>query len=91
MATWHEREVRTHERLQTIQRDINNVAFALYGIDGSDRLLLEESLQVHSDFEPSVAPEREAAEDDTQLFEPGNLAPHVSGLLSYCCGGVFGR
>ena len=91
IAKWHDREVRRLEQLQAIQRDINNVAFALYDIRGSDRLLIEESLHADSDPELSVATEREEPDDKPQLLDSGNPKPHVSALLSYCCGGMFGR
>ena len=91
MAAWQEREKCRREQLNTIQREINDIAFGLYEIDGTDRLLLEESLQGDSNPEPVEELEADELADNSEALEPTSPTVHLSGLLSYCCGGVFGR
>ncbi|MBA3473328.1 MAG: hypothetical protein H0T57_08925 [Rubrobacter sp.] len=80
-----ERQIAEH------QREIDDVVFNLYGIEGADRQAIEESLgeastAVSSDGDEPV--EAEDAEEAAMTLDGGTL---VADLLSYAVGCVFGR
>ena len=89
IASWQDRVADADRQLAEHQREIDEIAFRLYGIDGEDRRAMEEG----SGLKAKPAEEAEAEDD-----EPGDdVGPAVEGkpltaaLLSYMMGCVVGR
>lgn len=70
----------TETHLATIQADIDNRCFALYGIDAADRASIERGFGPPSDDGPDEEEEVEASNGDT-----------VADLISWAIGVTFGR
>lgn len=79
-------------QLTECQREIDAIAFQLYGIEGEDRRAIEKSSNSEGDESVSAendgAVETEDAEEATATLDSGTL---VADLLSYAVGCVFGR
>jgi hypothetical protein len=91
LARWQGRVLDGERQLAEHQREIDDIAFELYGIDREDRRVIEESLSdgngaLVSDVDESSKAEN--AEDTTIVLDGGAL---VADLLSYAVGCVFGR
>jgi hypothetical protein len=87
---WEEREAIRLKRLEEIGESINDLAFELYHIRGSDRQLLVESLRSDVGFSSIVQTEDEELDEEAQLCE-GAPKRHVSSLISYFTGCIVGR
>ncbi len=90
-ARWQERVLDGERQLAEHQREIDDTVFRLYDIEGTDRRVIEESLNggdgaVISDGDEPT--ETEGAEEATAVLDGGAL---VADLLSYALGCVFGR
>jgi hypothetical protein len=98
-AAWDARVAATEAELAAIQRQIDDIAFDLYGIDGEDRARIE----AESGAAPAVTPTDEEApdeaaeaadepddeeEDDSPSADAATLAAE---LLSWAIGVAFGR
>lgn len=92
LALWQDRISGSKRRLAEHQREIDDIAFRLYGIEGEDRRVFEESLGGGEDAavlaEDDGAAEAEDAKEATAVLDSGTL---VADLLSYAVGCVFGR
>ncbi len=91
IARWHDRVFTGEQQLAENQREINNMAFQLYGIEGKDRQAIEGSLSaVESVASPSKDDGTAENEDDeaTAILDSGML---VADLFSYAIGCIFGR
>ncbi len=91
LAHWQNQVSRMERQIAEHQREIDDVVFNLYGIEGADRQAIEESLgeastAVSSDGDEPV--EAEDAEEAAMTLDGGTL---VADLLSYAVGCVFGR
>ena len=92
LERWQELVYDGERQLTEYQREIDDTAFQLYGIEGEDRRAIEESLSsvegAAVSAEDSGAVEVEDTEEATTGFDSGALA---ADLLSYAVGCVFGR
>ena len=88
--SWQQKVSETDRQLAEYQRQIDEIAFQLYGIDGDDRKAIEATVKqpivVSDDLNPEAETEPEAAEPAT--IEPRSL---VVALVSYAIGCVVGR
>ncbi|MBA2713957.1 MAG: hypothetical protein H0U55_10465 [Rubrobacteraceae bacterium] len=89
---WAQRVFRGREQLTAHQREIDDIAFSLYGVEGADRQVIQESLggeistTISSDGDEP--PEHEERGETTAVLDSSTL---VTDLLSYAVGCVFGR
>lgn len=90
LALWQERAASEEQQLAENQREIDNIVFQLYGIEGEDRRAIEESLSGENDTggagEDDGATETEDTDEATVVLDGGVLA---ADLLSYVLGCVF--
>jgi hypothetical protein len=89
LARWQDQVHSGERQLAERQREIDDIAFQLYGIE--DRRAIEESLSggdSATSTEDEGAVEIEDAEESTAVLDSGTL---VADLLSYAVGCVFGR
>ena len=88
--SWQQKVSESDHQLADYQRQIDEIAFQLYGIDGDDRKAIEATVKqpivVSDDLNPEAETEPEAAEPAT--IEPRSL---VVALVSYAIGCVVGR
>ncbi len=90
IAAWQAWVVEAERQLESHQREIDDMAFKLYGIEGEDRRAIEESLTGGS--ADSQAGDVSADEDEGESEAPtGDPRPLVVDLLSYAIGCAFGR
>ncbi len=91
-AHWQERILTCERQLTDYQREIDDIAFRLYGIAGEDRQAIEELLSNGDGAmvasEGGGAAETEDADEAFTVLDGGTL---VIDLLSYTFGCVFGR
>lgn len=92
LAQWQDRVSDDTRQIAVHQRNIDDVAFGLYGVGGKDRRAIEESLSNGDAAAVSVegreASETEDAEVTTAAVNANDL---VADLLSYTVGCTFGR
>ena len=88
-AAWQAREADAHRQLAELQREIDDIAFRLYGIDGEDRRAIEAGTGTR----PTVDNEDEAGEEgeETDAETATDARSLVVALVSYAVGAVFGR
>ncbi|MDP9310602.1 MAG: BREX-1 system adenine-specific DNA-methyltransferase PglX [Chloroflexota bacterium] len=92
IGAWQARVAETHQQLEAHQREIDDLAFALYGIEGEDRRAIEDSLKDGVAESVGDADLSEAGEDEGESAAPTtDSRPLVVNLLSYAVGCVFGR
>ncbi|MHB1558062.1 MAG: BREX-1 system adenine-specific DNA-methyltransferase PglX [Isosphaeraceae bacterium] len=89
LAAWQAREADAERQLAEIQREVDDIAFRLYGIDGEDRRAIEAgaSARPPADGEDEASVEDE--ESDAQTATDARSL--VAALVSYSLGAVFGR
>ncbi len=78
---WTERKEKIEKEIASLQAEIDDICFNLYGIDGVDRAQIEHGLGGNAT--DSAASSEEIKELDA--------TPLVSSLLSWCVGVAFGR
>lgn len=92
LALWQSRVSDSQQKLARHRREIDDIAFQLYDIEGEDRQAIEESLSGGDDAillaEKVDAIETEDSEETTAALDDSTL---VADLLSYAVGCVFGR
>jgi len=92
VVAWAARVAETEQRLAAHQREIDDIAFKLYGIEGEDRAAIEASLNGGA---AEVASEAEGQDEDEQSSDEATVTldprPLTADLLSYAVGCVFGR
>lgn len=91
-AAWARRVAETEAQLAANQREIDDLAFQLYGIAGEDRRAIEEGLN-HRDTESQsegemAEGEEEIADEPAPSSDPLSLCASV---VSYLLGCAFGR
>lgn len=88
---WRDQLSDREQHLVEHQREIDNLAFQLYGIEDEDRRAIEEPDSEDDTrvlAEDDGATDAEGAEEATAVLDGGTL---VADLLSYAVGCVFGR
>jgi hypothetical protein len=85
-ARWLARVAEAEERLSAIQRTIDDLCFALYGIAEDDRKRIEEG--VSSSLDTNDTDSQTDDEADVSEFDP---APMIGSLVSWTVGASFGR
>lgn len=88
LMQWQGRVLDSERQLTEHQREIDDIAFRLYGIEGEDRRIIEESSSSGNGAVVSDGDEPTDEEDATTVLDGGAL---VADLLSYAVGCVFGR
>jgi len=91
-AAWAAHVAATEAQLAANQREIDEIAFQLYGIEGEDRRAIEEGLN-HRDTEAQsedeiVENDEESLDESAPPFDPLSLCASV---VSYLVGCAFGR
>lgn len=89
IAAWQVRVEEAEEQLAANQREINDIAFRLYGISDEDRRTIEASATAGT---PSIEVEQTEPDDeaeDEQAFADGRQL--AADLVSYAVGCAFGR
>jgi hypothetical protein len=93
VAVWRSDVARLRQRLTETQQEINEIAFGLYGITGSDRQMIEDSLD-YGHFQ--ILSENSAVGEETGDEEIGPESEqedkgYIVELLSYSLGCLLGR
>ena len=89
VASWQTQMIRTEQQLKEYQREIDDIAYRLYGITSEDQQTLEELMKNRKQAE---AINEEDIEDENVTNETGaNAQALVIDLLSYLIGCSFGR
>jgi hypothetical protein len=92
LERWRNLVLDGERQLAEYQRDIDDIAFQLYGIEGEDRRVIEDSLDggdgEAGSGDNDSAVEVEDADEASAVLDGGTLA---ADLLSYAVGCVFGR
>ncbi len=94
-ATWTQHVSQIHTDVAVIQREVDEFCFALYGIAGSDRRVIAESIGERTGAKPAHPNHADEAGDDLgEDFivgpSPGALVL-VAELVSWAVGVAFGR
>ncbi|SEU47607.1 BREX-1 system adenine-specific DNA-methyltransferase PglX [Nonomuraea wenchangensis] len=85
-SAWANQLASVENELAKIRREIDEICFALYDIDGKDRRRIEEGFGAAA----NEASELDADESD-YVPEEVEAAPLVAAMLSWSVGAVFGR
>ncbi|MCI0490105.1 MAG: BREX-1 system adenine-specific DNA-methyltransferase PglX [Blastocatellia bacterium] len=94
IAAWQSRLAEAEEQLAAHQREIDDIAFRLYGISDEDRLAIESSFtQTAPTADDDEQDETDdEADDETEPDQPTtDHRPLTTDLLSYAVGCAFGR
>lgn len=86
-AAWATRVRTSEEAVATIQGEIDDRAFLLYGLDAADRAALTTTLASEATGESDA----EAGEDEEEEAAIADTAALVADLLGYAFGTIFGR
>jgi hypothetical protein len=90
-AVWQAHRAEIERERTECQREIDDIAFHPYRIDGDDRRVIEGSLdELHSDGTDEVD-DADSAEDAAEADLTADPRQLVADLLSYAVGCVFGR
>lgn len=90
IASWTSRLTETERLLSDIQREIDEIAFRLYGISDEDRKAMELSLSPGSTGEPAEGDEPQEPDEDDAADAP-EASALVADFLDWCVGAAFGR
>ncbi len=91
IAVWESMLAEADRQLSEWQREIDDIAFCLYGIDGQDRQAIEESLNEPRSETANESPAANSADEETEAEPRGDSRQLVTDVLSYAVGCVFGR
>jgi hypothetical protein len=80
-----------NQRLTQLQSRIDDCAFTLFNIDGSDRRAIEDSFAKPNIGNWACDESPEAEEEDEPAQVAKGSGSHLADCLSYCVGVVFGR
>jgi len=89
VSYWQEHAINSNAQLALHQREIDNIAFKLYGIDGENRRAIEESLN-SSEESPSGSDESDE-DNEGEAEKSADARALVINLVSYLVGAPFGR
>lgn len=88
-AAWAQRVAATEQQLVAHQQEIDDIAFRLYGIEGEDRWVIEQSTASHAACEDNAADDDESGDErNDDLPTACSLLPP---LISYLVGCPLGR
>src|SRR5947209_8036929 len=90
-AAWQTTMFNTELQLANYQREIDDIAFRLYGIDDRDRQAIEETLGRNKRAEINKTDEVDTEDEDDGLETNINTRSLVVSLLSYTLGCAYGR
>lgn len=88
VEAWQRRVNESEEKLQTYQREIDDIAFRLYGISDEDRRQITENGKRKTENESEEAESEEAEESESLTVD---RKPLTADLLAYALGAAFGR
>ncbi len=90
-AAWESQIAEANTQIIERQREIDDIAFSLYGIDNEDRYAIEASL--NSALTPKDEAYSEVTDDDLEdaADSPADTVSLVAALVSYAVGCAFGR
>lgn len=91
LALWRDRVLTGERRLAEYQQEIDDLTFQLYGIEGEDRRVIEESSDGGSGAIVSESDESFQTEDEDDAAAVLDGGALVADLLSYAVGCIFGR
>jgi hypothetical protein len=78
------------QRLATIQAEIDDIVFDLYGLSDADRTLVRDEMG-QSPTSNTQSPTSNENDDEEELTPPEDLPARVQNLLMWCVGVAFGR
>jgi hypothetical protein len=87
VAAWNLRVQKTEDAVAAIQKQIDDLAFRLYGLDEEDRAALTSTLATESTDDS----EESTDEDDEEETVSADLPSLTADLLDYTLGVAFGR
>lgn len=90
-AAWAVRVATAETQLAAHQGEIDEIAFALYGIDGADRAAIEDVGGNHRGTEALSSEEEEDEEDSSSVVSPSDSLSLSASVVSYLTGCAFGR
>lgn len=91
-TVWQTFMTETEKRLSEYHREIDNIAFSLYGIDGQDRQAIEEVANGQPSVVSQEGGEADNSEEDTDTTPlTVSHASFVTDFLSYAVGCALGR
>ena len=90
-AGWNEKLAWGQRALESIQTEIDDIAFRLYGISDEDRRAMEQGTALAASSEEGGDAEPDEADDDEGETAGSDASTLVGQLLSWCVGVAFGR
>jgi hypothetical protein len=90
-VSWQAQLAEAEQDLVKHQRQIDDIAFCLYGIDGGDRRAIEESYSEPLSEVANEEPDADSADEEAEAEPIADTRQLVADLLSYAVGCVFGR
>jgi len=91
VTAWQAQVTEMERQLAECQREIDDIAFRLYGIEGDDRRAIEEVVSGHSSVVSEEESEANGVEEETEDENTADARGLVADLLSYTLGCSFGR
>jgi hypothetical protein len=91
LTSWQTHVAEAKQRLAEYQREIDDIAFRLYGIEGEDRRAIEEVVGGQSSIVSEEESEADGAEEGTEAETTADTKGLVANLLSYALGCSFSR
>lgn len=91
IVDWQRRVSKMEQQLAEYQREIDEIAFHLYGIEGKDRHAIEESLKHTKSAKAREQEEEETEEEGSEIEADVHPRVLVVALLSYFVGCGYGR
>ena len=89
IAAWQARVTEAERQLAAHQREIDDIAFRLYGISDDDRQSIESSVTQNA---PTADEGEQDEDDETEPDQPTtDHRPLITALISYAVGCAFGR
>jgi hypothetical protein len=90
-VSWQAQLAEAEQELVEHQRQIDDIAFCLYGIDGGDRRAIEESFNEPPSEVANEEPDADSAVEGAEAEPIADARQLVAELLCYGVGCVFGR
>jgi hypothetical protein len=91
LTGWQAHVAETERQLGACQREIDDTTFYLYGIDGDDRRVIEDSLNEPRSESNDEGQDTDSTDEETEVEPTADGRQLVADLLSYAVGCVFGR
>jgi hypothetical protein len=90
ITNWQRKVSKTEQLLANYQREIDEIAFHLYGVEGEDQHAIEESLK-HAKLAKVSEGESETGDEGNEVEITADPRGLVAALLSYTIGCAYGR